>query len=64
MARAARNGATTLQMSNPVLVEVLRGMMVEGRHRGALAVVDADGATVFSLGDTAAPVRPTMKLLR
>ena len=30
-------------MSNPVLVEVLRGALVESRHRGAVAVVDADG---------------------
>jgi L-asparaginase II len=58
MARAARNGATRLQMSNPVLVEVTRGTMVESRHRGALAVVDADGAIVFSIGDVAAPVYP------
>jgi L-asparaginase II len=58
MARAARNGATTLQMSNPVLVEVLRGTLVESRHRGALAVVDADGATVLALGDVAQPVYP------
>ena len=32
-------------MSNPVLVEVTRGALVESRHRGAVAVVDADGAT-------------------
>jgi L-asparaginase II len=58
MARAARNGATTLQMSNPVLVEVRRGAMVESRHRGALAVVDADGAIILALGDIAQPVYP------
>lgn len=45
-------------MSNPVLVEVLRGPMVESRHRGAVAVVDADGATVLTLGDVARPVYP------
>jgi L-asparaginase II len=45
-------------MSNPVLVEVLRGALVESRHRGAVAVVDADGATVLSLGDVARPVYP------
>jgi L-asparaginase II len=48
----------TLQMGNPVLVEVLRGALVESRHRGALAVVDADGATVLALGDVARPVYP------
>src|SRR5437763_17067196 len=45
-------------MRNPVLVEVLRGGLVESRHHGAVAVVDAGGATVFALGDVAAPVYP------
>jgi L-asparaginase II len=39
-------------MANPVLVEVTRGAQVESRHRGALVVTDADGRTVFSLGET------------
>ncbi|TIU65158.1 MAG: asparaginase, partial [Mesorhizobium sp.] len=30
-------------MANPVLVEVLRGAVVESAHRGAVAVFDADG---------------------
>lgn len=38
-------------MDNPFLVEVTRGSLVESRHRGAVAVVDADGATVLALGD-------------
>jgi L-asparaginase II len=45
-------------MPNPVLVEVTRGNLVESRHSGAVAVVDADGATVLTLGDVAAPVFP------
>lgn len=45
-------------MRNPVLVEVVRGALVESRHGGAIAVVDADGATVLALGDAAAPVYP------
>jgi L-asparaginase II len=45
-------------MSNPVLVEVLRGTLVESRHRGAVAVADADGATVLALGDVATPIFP------
>jgi len=45
-------------MSNPVLVEVLRGTVVESRHSGAVTVVDADGKTVLSLGDVAQPVYP------
>jgi L-asparaginase II len=45
-------------MSNPILVEVTRGSLVESRHRGAVAVVDADGASVLALGDVAALVYP------
>lgn len=45
-------------MSNPILVETLRRALVESRHRGAVAVVDADGATVLALGDIARPVFP------
>ena len=43
---------------NPELVEVLRGGTVESAHRGAIAVVDADGGLVFSLGDTLRPIFP------
>ncbi|MCZ4089976.1 asparaginase [Sinorhizobium psoraleae] len=45
-------------MSNPVLVEVTRGNLVESRHRGTVIVVDSDGNTVFSLGDTDAAIFP------
>jgi L-asparaginase II len=45
-------------MSNPVLVEVTRGNQVESRHRGAVAVVDESGKTVFLLGDTEAGTFP------
>jgi L-asparaginase II len=45
-------------MSNPVLVEVLRGARVESLHRGAVAIVDADGATMHAVGDVATPVFP------
>ena len=45
-------------MSNPVLVEVLRGGRVESRHRGSVAAVDASGATVLALGDIAQAVYP------
>lgn len=38
-------------MDNPFLVEVTRGPLVESRHRGSISVVDAEGATVLSLGD-------------
>lgn len=45
-------------MSNPVLVDVLRGPVVESRHRGALAVVDAAGRIVAAAGDVERPVFP------
>ena len=40
-------------MTNPVLVEVLRGAIVESAHRGAVAVFDGDGKPVLEIGDTA-----------
>jgi L-asparaginase II len=51
---------------NPVLVEVLRGETPESSHRGALAVLDADGAVLASLGDVDHPVFPrsAVKLLQ
>ncbi len=45
-------------MENPFLVEVTRGRLVESRHRGSVSVVDADGATVLSLGDVDRRVFP------
>ncbi len=45
-------------MTNPVLVEILRGALVESVHRGAVAVVDADGASVLELGDVEKAVYP------
>ena len=43
---------------NPILVEVLRGHAVESTHCGALAVLDADGAVLASIGDIERPVFP------
>ncbi len=45
-------------MSNPILVEVLRGTLVESRHRGSVAVLDADGRRVLALGDVERAVYP------
>ena len=45
-------------MTNPVLVEVTRGPAVESRHRGAISVMDGDGATVLAVGDVEKPVFP------
>ncbi len=47
-----------LSMTNPVLVEITRGPLVECRHRGVLAVVANDGRVVLELGETARPVYP------
>jgi L-asparaginase II len=51
---------------NPVLVEAWRGPIVESCHRGAYAVVDAEGAIVASAGDIDRPVYPrsAIKLLQ
>jgi len=43
---------------NPVLVEVTRGSMVESRHRGALAVLNARGEVVETAGDIDQPIYP------
>jgi len=45
-------------MSNPILVEVLRGALVESRHCGAVALVDAGGRLVLGLGDVERPIFP------
>ncbi|NRF66037.1 asparaginase [Aquincola sp. S2] len=44
--------------TNPDLVHVLRGGAIESFHRGALAVVDADGTLRCALGDIERPVFP------
>ena len=45
-------------MTNPVLVELTRGKLVESRHGGALAVARPSGELVIALGDVARPVFP------
>ncbi|MGB7973362.1 MAG: asparaginase [Roseiarcus sp.] len=45
-------------MVNPVVVEVTRGALVESAHRGAGAVVDADGRVVMAFGEAERPVYP------
>ena len=44
--------------SNPVLVEVVRGPMVESCHRGAVAVVAPDGTVVHAIGDVTRDIYP------
>ena len=49
-------------MANPILVEVTRGALVESIHRGAIAIADASGALIQTLGDVEAPVYPRSSL--
>ncbi|HEV7187855.1 MAG TPA: asparaginase [Blastococcus sp.] len=43
---------------NPVLVEVRRSGFFESAHRGALVVLDADGAVTFAAGAVDRPILP------
>jgi L-asparaginase II len=45
-------------MVNPVVVEATRGDRIESAHRGAGAVVDADGRIVMAFGDAEQAVYP------
>jgi L-asparaginase II len=47
-----------IPVQNPVIAEVTRGGIVESRHTGAFAVVDAAGKLLRSGGDITAPVFP------
>ncbi|MFD6531223.1 asparaginase [Streptomyces sp. NPDC060184] len=42
----------------PVLAEVVRSGFLEGRHRGSLVLLAADGSVEYALGDPSAPVFP------
>ena len=44
--------------ANPVLVEAIRGNWVENRHRGAFAIIDADGRIIASAGDIERAIFP------
>lgn len=41
---------------NPVLVDVIRGDMIESRHRGSVAIVDSHGQVELAIGDVLSPV--------
>jgi L-asparaginase II len=49
-------------LANPVLVEVTRADLVESVHRGSVAIADATGGIVFSLGDIESLVYPRSSL--
>ena len=42
--------------ANPVLVEIIRGDMIESRHRGSVAIVDSHGQVEMAIGDVLSPV--------
>jgi L-asparaginase II len=42
----------------PVLAEVVRSGFIEGRHRGSLVLLAADGSVELALGEVSAPVFP------
>ncbi|WP_433447425.1 asparaginase [Streptomyces sp. CA-142005] len=44
--------------SAPVLAEVVRSGFVEGRHRGSVVLLAADGSVEWSIGEVAFPVFP------
>jgi L-asparaginase II len=45
-------------MTNPILAEVTRGLMVESQHRGAYVVINADGELLAAQGDVKRPIFP------
>lgn len=45
-------------MTNPILIEVTRGPLVESWHRGAVAIAAPSGALALRLGDVERPVYP------
>ncbi|MFD7497545.1 asparaginase [Streptomyces sp. NPDC059832] len=55
---AAPAAPSAISPALPVLAEVVRSGFVEGRHRGSLVVLAADGSVERSLGDSTAPVFP------
>ncbi|MEV6839543.1 asparaginase [Streptomyces sp. NPDC051133] len=50
-----RTAATAV---NPVLAEVVRSGFVEGRHRGGVVLLAADGSVELAVGDVTSPVFP------
>lgn len=45
-------------MSNPILIEVTRGALIESTHTGALAIARTDQSLALSLGNVTRPVFP------
>ena len=47
-----------MRSTPPVVAEVVRSGFVEGRHRGCVVALAADGSVAFSRGDVEAPMFP------
>jgi L-asparaginase II len=62
MLSLSKQGPKRGKMTNPVLVEITRGALVESIHRGALAVSDAGGGLRLSIGDVGRPIFPRSAL--
>jgi L-asparaginase II len=45
-------------MTNPILIELTRGPLIESAHTGALVVARSNGETILTLGDVIRPVYP------
>jgi L-asparaginase II len=55
---ASVQGADRRVADNPVLAEVVRSRFVESRHRGAIAVIAADGSVLVAAGTADVPMFP------
>lgn len=58
LAKTASAKTDTNVISTPILVEVTRGTMVESRHAGSVAVVDAKGKVVLACGNIEQQIYP------
>ncbi|GHD96683.1 asparaginase [Streptomyces naganishii] len=58
MSESAASVLSASTPAPPVLAEVVRSGFVEGRHRGSLVLLGADGSVELALGDVTAPVFP------
>ncbi|MGJ5749054.1 asparaginase [Streptomyces puniciscabiei] len=58
MSQPVNAGPSASTSSAPVLAEVVRSGFVEGRHRGSVVLLAADGTVEWALGDVTSPVFP------
>ncbi|MFT5609015.1 MAG: L-asparaginase II, partial [Parvicella sp.] len=47
---------------NPILVEVIRGGVVESQHRGSMVAVNVEGEVIYSAGDMTQLIYPRSAL--